>query len=98
MLAAPSARAQCADGSVGNNCRTAVAVRRDPPLDDRTWIVLPFANITRASDIEWLSAAAVNLLYVDMSRWTDLRVVDDGRVTDLLRNVPEARRGQLGLD
>lgn len=95
ILSVPTARAQCADGSVAGNCRP---VRRDPPLDDRTWIVLPFANITRASDIEWLSAAAVNLLYVDMSRWTDLRVVDDGRVTDLLRNVPEARRGQLGLD
>jgi tetratricopeptide (TPR) repeat protein len=40
----------------------------------------------------------VNLLYNDMSHWTDIRVVDDERVADLLRDVPEAGRSQLGLE
>ena len=40
----------------------------------------------------------MNLLYNDMSHWTDIRVVDDERVADLLRDVPEAGRSQLGLE
>lgn len=84
--------AQCPDGTPPP-CRP----RRERPLDERTWLVLPFANLARAPDLNWLSQAAVNLLYVDMSRWTDIRVVDDGRVADLLRETPEAGRSQLGL-
>jgi tetratricopeptide (TPR) repeat protein/TolB-like protein len=73
------------------------AARPDPPLDDRRWIVLPFTNVARAADLDWLSAASVNLLTLDLSRWSDIRVVDVERVADLLRDVPEAGRTQLGL-
>ncbi|HTL05730.1 MAG TPA: hypothetical protein VL241_08275 [Gemmatimonadales bacterium] len=67
-----------------------------PALDARTWIVLPFENVARVADIDWLKDASVNLLYLDMSKWRDIRVIDDERVADLIREVPEAR-GQLTL-
>ena len=45
-------RAQCPDGSPPP-CRGAAPARRpNPPLDERTWIVVPFENVTRAADIE----------------------------------------------
>jgi len=94
------ASAQCPDGSPPP-CRGAAgpATRRPaPPLDARTWIVLPFENVARAPDIDWLREASVNLLYLDLSRWRDIRVIDDERVADLMREVPEARTvSQLSL-
>src|SRR5688572_16407042 len=94
--------AQCPDGSPPP-CRgasgPAQATRRPPPpLDPRTWIVLPFENVARVTDIDWLRDASVNLLYLDMSRWRDIRVVDDERVADLIRETPETRAAtQLSL-
>lgn len=58
--------------------------------------MLPFENIARAQDIDWLREASVNLLYLDMSRWRDIRVIDDERVADFMREVPQGR-GPLGL-
>lgn len=73
------------------NGRGRAAPRRvNPPLDDRTWIVVPFDNLAKNEDIDWLRGASVNLLYLDMSRWKDIRVIDDERVADLVREVPEA--------
>src|SRR4051812_18003391 len=100
-----SARAQCPDGSPppcrGRAATTStIAPRRtaNPPLSDATWIVLPFDNVSRATDVDWLRDGSVNLLYLDLSKWTDIRVVDDERVADLLREVPEAQGGkQLSL-
>ena len=98
-------RAQCPDGTPPP-CRTASPVspapgparRPPPPLDARTWIVVPFENVTRAPDMDWLEDASVNLLYLDMSKWNDIKVIDDERVADLIRDVPEARSGaQLTL-
>jgi len=88
--------AQCANGAPPP-CTTAASARRDPPLDSRKWIVLPFTNSTRAPELNWLSDASVRLLYIDMSRWTDLTVVDDERVASLLRGVPDGARTQLRL-
>jgi tetratricopeptide (TPR) repeat protein/TolB-like protein len=90
--------AQCPDGTPPP-CRAATpapARRAAPPLDERTWIVLPFDNVARASDIDWLRSASVNLLYLDMSRWRDIRVIDDERVADFMREVA-AGEGPLGL-
>ena len=103
VLAFARARAQCPDGSPPP-CRSAAAAqaaaprRVNPPLDDRTWIVVPFDNLAKAADIDWLRNAAVNLLYLDMSRWTDVRVVDDERVADIIREVPEANAPTLSLN
>jgi tetratricopeptide (TPR) repeat protein len=67
-------------------------VRRvNPPLDTRAWIVVPFGNAMKALDLDWLRDASVNLLSLDMGRWTDVRVVPDKRVGDLLRELPPAR-------
>jgi eukaryotic-like serine/threonine-protein kinase len=95
---AASGAAQCPDGTPPP-CGGAVApIRRPAPaLDERTWIVLPFDNVARAQDIDWLKDASVNLLYLDMSKWLDVRVIDDERVADLIREVPEARGVQLTL-
>jgi tetratricopeptide (TPR) repeat protein/TolB-like protein len=90
---APELRAQCPDGSAPP-CRSAVVAaaprRANPPLDERTWIVMPFDNVAKNQEIDWLRNGSVNLLYLGMSRWTDVRVIDDERVADLVRDVPEA--------
>lgn len=86
-LSAGSLGAQCADGTPPP-CR---ASRADPPLDDKTWIVLPFSNLSRANDLEWMRDASVNLLYLDLSRFSDIRVVDDERVATLMRSSTSAR-------
>jgi TolB-like protein len=96
-LAQPLA-AQCANGSAPPCGRPKPAAHRDPPLDTLTWMVFPFRNVTDAADLNWVSLSSVNQLYIDMSRWTDIHVVDDERVSDLLRDVPEPKRSQLGLD
>ena len=96
------AAAQCPDGSPPP-CRSqqgAAAPRRvNPPLDDRTWIVVPFDNLAGNQEVDWLRGASVNLLYLDMSRWRDIRVIDDERVADLIRETPEAGNSpQLSLN
>jgi TolB-like protein len=91
------ASAQCPNGAPPP-CAVGATARPNQPLDPQTWIVAPFTNITRATDLDWLSDASVTLLATDMSRWSDLRVVDAERVTDLLRGTPEATRTRLGLE
>ena len=96
VFGATRAFAQCPDGTPPP-CRgaTSAASRRpNPPLDAQTWIIVPFDNVTRVPDIDWLKDASVNLLYLDMSKWRDIRVIDDERVADFIREVPEARGGQ----
>lgn len=89
------ALAQCADGTPPPCGRAAspVAAARRPNLrlNERAWIVVPFTNATRAPDLDWLRDASVNLLSLDLSRWTDIVVVDDKRVTDLVRELPVTR-------
>src|SRR3954469_19769548 len=105
LSAAVAASAQCPDGSpppcrARTTTTATVAPRRtaNPPLSDATWIVLPFDNVSKAPDVEWLRDGSVNLLYLDLSKWTDIRVIDDERVADLLREVPEAQgEKQLSL-
>src|SRR6185503_2805916 len=96
LAAAAPLAAQCPDGTpapCGRTLAAAPARRPNPPLDEQTWIVVPFQNVARVADIEWLKDASVNLLYLDMSKWRDVRVIDDERVADLIRELPEARGG-----
>lgn len=89
--------AQCPDGSPPP-CRVASAApRREPPLDQRTWLVLPFENTAGAPEVELVRQASVNLLYQELSRWSDLRVINDDRVADLIRDVPAASQARWGL-
>jgi len=98
-----AAMAQCPDGTPPP-CRApqlaSAASRRTPPLDDRTWLVLPFDNLARDPGLDAVRDASVLLLYLELSRWTDIRVIDDTRVADLMRGVPAgARLGQeTGFD
>ena len=98
LTAANSVVAQCPDGSPPpcDSRRTAplsaLPKRVNPPLSDNTWIVLPFNNVTRAPDTEWLSDASVNLLSMDLSRWQDVHVIDDRRVADFMREIPKAAK------
>jgi uncharacterized membrane protein YfcA/TolB-like protein len=95
LLMARPAQAQCPDGSPPP-CRTATRPARSAPvsLNPRGWIVVPFTNVTRTPELEWLRDGAVNLLSTDLAKWNDLSVVPDKRVADLLRTVPAVKAGQ----
>ncbi len=102
-LAAVSAvelHAQCPDGTPPP-CRGAVgpiARRAAIALNTRAYIVVPFTNVMKAPDLEWLHDASVNLLSLDIGRWTDVSVIPDKRVDDLLRELPRAKSGELSLN
>ncbi len=92
-LAHPLA-AQCPDGTAPpcGAARNATLIRHaDPPLDARSWIVVPFDNLARNTEVDWLSQASVNLLYVNLSNWKDIRVVDDERVGEIQTEVGAAK-------
>ena len=89
--------AQCPDGTPPPCGRSVTPVRRDPPLDERAWLILPFTNTTGSADAAMLTQASVSMLYQDLARWQDIRVVPDDRVADLLRSLPAAERGRPGL-
>ena len=89
--------AQCPDGTPPPCGRGTAPARRDPPLDERAWLILPFTNTTGATDAAMLTQASVSILYQDLARWQDIRVVPDDRVADLLRSLPAAERGRPGL-
>lgn len=104
-LAAISAiGAQCPDGTPPpcDTRRTAPATaipkRTNPPINDQTWIVLPFNNVTRAPDTEWLSDASVNMLSMDLSRWQDVRVIDDRRVADFMRELSRPAGSKISFN
>ncbi|MDB4873819.1 MAG: protein kinase [Gemmatimonadetes bacterium] len=100
-LASVRASAQCPDGTAPPCQRVATSqlTRRAEPraLGERAWVVVPFANVAKAQEIDWLRDASVNLLSLDLSRWSDIVVVDDKHVGDLLRELPPARLAGLTL-
>ena len=72
--------------------------RRDPtrePGTERAQLDRrPIHQRDAPTDLDWLRDASVNLLTLDLGRWTDIHVVDDKRVGDLLRELPAARAAQ----
>lgn len=92
-VGARPARAQCPDGTPPP-CHAAPRPRANPAFDARAWIVVPFANVTRSPELDWLRDASVNLLTLDLERWNDITVVPGKRVSDLLRGLPIARTGE----
>lgn len=95
LLAAARATAQCPNGRPPPCQGPATTARRATlALNPRAWIVVPFTNVTKAPDVEWLRDASVNLLSMDMGRWTDVNVVPDKRVADLVRELPAAKRAE----
>lgn len=104
FLATSALHAQCPNGTPPpcDSRQTAelTLIKRAAPraLDDHTYIVLPFSNVTRAPDVEWLSDAAVNMLSMDLARWQDIKVIDDRRVADYLREVPRPAGSRLSMN
>lgn len=98
LAVAADLQAQCPNGTPPpckpSASANAATLRANPALNARSWIVVPFTNATRSTDLDWLRDASVNLLTLDLGRWTDIHVVDDKRVGDLLRELPASRASQ----
>ncbi len=91
-------RAQCPDGTPPPCRGTGRPAAPAVPLNDQTWLVLPFENTARAADAELIRQASVSQLYAEMSRWSGLRVVSGDRVADLLQQLPVAQQERPGLE
>ncbi len=82
--------AQCADGTPPPcEVRTRQAVARaEPPSADergRSFLVLPFRNITRSPDHEWLVEGSPTLLADALGQWQEISVVPAERLYPALR-------------
>jgi len=81
--------AQCPDGTPPPcaAARRAAARVTIPDADDRArrFLVLPFRNITRGAEQEWLVEGSPILLADAIGRWQDLSVVSDERLYPALR-------------
>jgi TolB-like protein len=79
--------AQCPDGTPPP-CAVArrATVAPPPPAERRrSFMVLPFRNLTRASEAEWIVEGSTTLLGEALSRWRELAVVDEQRLYSALR-------------
>ena len=94
LLAAlfPSAlSAQCADGTPPPcevRARQVVARATPPPSEaerGRSFLVLPFRNLTRAPELEWLIDGSVALLSDALGQWQEISVVPETRLFPALR-------------
>jgi TolB-like protein len=89
-LAAPALRAQCPDGSPPPcaGARARPAARVTPPAAaerGRRFLVLPFRNVTRGAEQEWLVEGSTAILGEAMGRWQGVSVVSDERLYPALR-------------
>src|SRR5256885_5849569 len=84
------AAAQCPDGTAPP-CRrgTAGAAATSPPPAERdrarTFLVLPFRNLSRIAAYQWLVEASPTMLADALGQWTELTVVPDERLYPALR-------------
>src|SRR5256885_14347771 len=85
-----SAAAQCPDGTAPP-CRKGApegaATSRPPAERDRarTFLVLPFRNLSRSADYQWLVEASPPMLADALGQWTEVTVVPDERLYPALR-------------
>src|SRR5256714_3025966 len=84
------ARAQCPDGTAPPCRRGAAeaAVTPPPPAERdraRTFLILPFRNLSRIADYQWLVEASPTMLADALGQWTELTVVPDERLYPALR-------------
>src|SRR2546427_804059 len=90
VLVVRGAVAQCPDGTAPP-CRRgapeAAATSRPPAERDRarTFLVLPFRNLSRSADYQWLVEASPTMLADALGQWTELTVVPDERLYPALR-------------
>src|SRR5438094_7314019 len=89
-LVVTSAGAQCPDGTAPP-CRggpRAAATTTPPPAERdraRTFLVLPFRNLSRSADYQWLVEASPTMLADALGQWTEVTVVPDERLYPALR-------------
>ncbi len=83
-------RAQCADGTPPpcDVPRRAAAARAQPPPPEqraRSFLILPFRNLTRSPEHEWLVEGSVAMLGDVLGQWQEISVVREGRLYPALR-------------
>src|SRR5206468_11361098 len=63
------------------------ATARPPAERDgaRAFLVLPFRNLSRGADYQWLAEASPTMLADALGQWTELTVVPDERLYPALR-------------
>src|SRR3989441_12879433 len=84
------ARAQCPDGTAPPCTRGVArpAATSPPPAERdraRMFLVLPFRNLSRNADYQWLVEASPTMLADALGQWTELTVVPDERLYPALR-------------
>src|SRR2546427_8228959 len=85
-----SAGAQCPDGTPPPCTRGVArpAATSLPPAEReraRTFLVLPFRNLSRRADYQWLVEGSPTMLADVLGQWTELTVVPDERLYPALR-------------
>src|SRR3989449_5670445 len=85
-----SAGAQCPDGSPPPCARSvARSAAASPPPSERdrarTFLVLPFRNLSRLAEHQWLVEASPTMLADALGQWTEVSVVPDERLYPALR-------------
>jgi TolB-like protein len=95
---------QCADGSPPP-CAVRAAANVPTAADrGRRFLVLPFRNVSRGAEQEWLVEGATAMLGESLGRWREIHVVTDDRLYPALRRhgltvgavIEPARVRQLG--
>ncbi len=79
--------AQCPDGTPPP-CAAARATRRaaPPPAERaRRFVVIPFRNLSRSPELEWLVEGSTTLLADALGRWREVSVVPEERLVPALR-------------
>jgi TolB-like protein len=80
---------QCPDGTpppCAARPRAAARVTPPPPAErGRRFLVLPFRNLSRTPDLEWLVEGSPTLLSDALGRWQEVTVVPDDRLFPALR-------------
>ena len=80
-------RAQCPDGTPPPCGRAAPARRPQPPERERrrSFLVLPFRNLSHAAAYDWLVEASPTMLSDALGQWSEVTVVPDERLFPALR-------------
>ena len=84
-LASRALSGQCPDGSAAPCGVRAIAPV--PPASERgrRFLVLPFRNLSRGSEQEWLVEGATSMLGESLGRWREIHVVADDRLYPAMR-------------